>query len=161
MIAGQLKFGVLHLDDVPVMDEQLKRPIAVMASFKDVNPLSHYLALVCTIDRLKQKRDAYVRVLAGLIDATRYMQDPKNADRVAQVATATGRSAGLAKEALVRLYKIDFWPVGHDGLTKANLDSVIAVEKEIGGIKPGKEAVSYDRLVDRTIWKDANALVKR
>ncbi len=161
MIAGQLKFGVLHLDDVPVMDEQLKRPITVIASFQDVNPLSHYLAIVCTTDRLKQRRDTYVRVLAGLIDATRYMLLPKNADRVAQVATATGRTPSLAKDAMKRLYKIDFWPVGHDGLTKANLDSVIAVEKEIGGIKPGKEPVTYERLVDRTVWKDANALVKR
>jgi ABC-type nitrate/sulfonate/bicarbonate transport system substrate-binding protein len=161
MIAGQLKFGVLHLDDVPVMDEQLKRPIAVIASFKDVNPLSHYLAMVCTTDRLKQRRDTYVRVLAGLIDATRFMLLPKNADRVAQVATATGRTPSLAKDAMKRLYKIDFWPVGHDGLTKANLDSVIAVEKEIGGIKPGKEPVKYERLVDHTVWKDANALVKQ
>jgi len=161
MIAGQLKFGVLHLDDVPVLDDQLKRPVKVIASFKDVNPRSHYLALVCTTERLKQKRDAYVRVVAGLIDATRFMLDPKNADRVAQVATATGRTPSLAKEAMARLYKIDFWPVGHNGLTKANLEAVIAVEKEIGGIKPGKEPVSYDRLVDNTVWKDANALVKR
>jgi len=160
MIAGQLTFGVLHLDDVPVLDEQLKRPVTVIASFKDVNPLSHYLMLVSTKDRLKQKRDAYVHAVAGLIDATRHMLDPKNADRVAQIATVTGRTAKLAKEAMPRLYKIDFWPVGHDGLSKANLENVIAVEKEIGGIKPGKTPVSYDRLVDRTVWKDANALVK-
>ncbi len=161
MIAGQLKFGVLHLDDIPVMNDQLKRPITVIADFKQVNPLSHYLAVVVTGDRLKQKRDTYVRVLAGLIEATQYMLDPKNADRVAKVATATGRTASLAKDAMARLLKMGFWPVGHDGLTKANLDSVIAVEKEIGGIKPGKEPVTYDRLVDRSVWKDANALVKR
>jgi ABC-type nitrate/sulfonate/bicarbonate transport system substrate-binding protein len=161
MIAGQLKFGVLHLDDVPVLDEQLKRPVTVISDFKKVNPLSHYLAVVCTTDRLKQKRDTYVRVVAGLIDATNFMLNPKNADRVAQIATATGRTASLAKDAMARLLKIDFWPVGHDGLTKANLDSVIAVEKEIGGIKAGKEPVGYERLVDRTVWKDANALVKR
>ncbi len=161
MIAGQLKFGVLHLDDVPVLDQELKRPLTVIASFKEVNPLSHYLAIVCTTDRLKQKRDAYVRALAGLIDATRYMLDAKNAERVAQIATATGRTAKLAKDAMARLYKMEFWPVGHDGLTKANLESVIAVEKEIGGIKPGKAPVSYDRLVDRTVWKDADSLVKR
>jgi len=123
--------------------------------------LSHYLAIVCTTDRLKQKRDAYVRALAGLIDATRYMLDPKNADRVAEIATATGRTPKLAREAMARLNKMEFWPVGHDGLTKANLESVIAVEMEIGGIKPGKEPVSYARLVDQTVWKDANSLVKR
>ena len=160
MVAGQIKFGVLHLDDVPVLEEQMKRAITVIASFKDVNPLGHYNLLVCTTDRLKQNRDAYVRALAGWIDATRYMLDSKNADRVAQIATATGRTAKLAKETLPRLYKIEFWPVRHDGLSQANLENVIAVEKEIGGIKPGKRPVSYQRLVDRTVWKDANALVK-
>ena len=161
MIAGQLKFGVLHLDDVPVMNEQLKRPVTLIADFKQVNPLSHYLAAVVTTDGLKQKRDAFVRVLAGLIDATSYIRDPKNADRVAQIATATGRTPAQAKEAMAKLLKFDFWPVGHDGLTKANLDSVIAVEKEIGGIKPGKEPVTYERLVDHSVWKDGNALVKK
>jgi len=37
---------------------------------------------------------------------------------------------------------------------------VVTTEKDLGGIKPGKTPVSYDRLVDRTIWKDASALVK-
>jgi hypothetical protein len=35
------------------------------------------------------------------------------------------------------------------------------VEKELGGIKPGKAPVSYERLVDRTVWKDASAMVKK
>lgn len=160
IIAGQIKFGVLHLDDVPVLEEQMKRPITVVTTFQQVSPLTHYNLIVCTTDHLKQKRNAYVRALAGWIDATKYMLDPRNADRVAEIATITGRSAKLAKEALPRLYKIEFWPAGRDGLSKSNLEKVVAVEKEIGGIKPGKTPVSYDRLVDRTVWKDANALVK-
>ena len=160
IIAGQVKFGVLHLDDVPVLEEQMGRPITVIRSFKDVSPVTHYNLIICTPDRLKEKRASYVRALAGWIEATKFMLDPKNADRVAQIATATGRSAKLAKEALPKLYQIEFWPAGHDGLAKANLEKVIAVEKEIGGIKPGKQPVSYDRLVDRSVWKDARALVK-
>ena len=160
IVAGQVKFGVLHLDDVPVLEEQLKRPITVVSSFKEVSPVTHYNLIVSTRDRLQQKRDAYVRALAGFIHATRYMRDAKNADRVAQIATATGRSAKLGKDALPKFYGIEFWPAGHDGLTRANVEKTIAVEKEIGGIKPGKEPVSYDRLVDRSVWKDASALVK-
>ena len=30
-----------------------------------------------------------------------------------------------------------------------------------GGIQPGKKPVSYDKLVDLSIWKDAMALVKK
>jgi hypothetical protein len=32
--------------------------------------------------------------------------------------------------------------------------------KKIGSIKPDKEAVSYDKFVDASVWKDANAMVK-
>ena len=160
IVAGQVKFGVLHLDDVPILEEQLKRPITIVSSFKEVSPVTHYNLIVCTRDRLQQKRDAYIRALAGFIHATRYMLDAKNADRVAQIATATGRSAKLAKDALPKFYGIEFWPAGHDGLTRSNVEKVIAVEREIGGIKPAKEPVSYDRLVDRSVWKDASALVK-
>jgi len=160
MVAGQLKFGVLHLDDVPVLEEQTGRPLTLISSFKEVNQLSHYLILVATADNLKQKRDAYVRMVAGLIDATKYMLDPSHADRVAQIATVTGRTPKLAKDALPRFKGISFWPVGNDGLSKTNLDAVVTTEKDLGGIKPGKTPVSYDRLVDRTIWKDASALVK-
>src|SRR5260370_11266225 len=34
MVAGQIKFRVLHLDDVPVLEEQMRRPITIIASFK-------------------------------------------------------------------------------------------------------------------------------
>ena len=160
MVAGQLKVGVLHLDDVPVLEEQTGKPLTVISSFKEVNQLSHYLTVVATQDNLKQKRDGFVRVVAGLIDATKFMLDPKNADRVAKIATVTGRTEKLAKETLPRFAKISFWPVGNDGLSQKKLDAVVATEKEIGGIKPGKTPVTYDRLVDRSIWKDASALVK-
>ncbi len=160
MVAGQLKVGVLHLDDVPVLEEQTGRPLTVISSLKEVNPLSHYLILVATKDNLEKKRDAYVRMVAGLIDATKYMLEPRHADRVAQIAMVTGRTSKLAKETLPRFAGISFWPVGNDGLTKSNLEAVVTVEKDIGGIKPGKTPVSYERLVDRTVWKDASALVK-
>ena len=160
MVAGQLKVGVLHLDDVPVLEEQTSKPLTVISSFKDVNQQSHYLTVVTTKDNLAQKRDAFVRMVAGLIDATKFMLDPKNADRVAQIATVTGRTAKLAKETLPKFASISFWPVGNDGLSQKKLDAVVATEKEIGGIKAGKAPVTYDRLVDRTIWKDASAQAK-
>ncbi|HYV68088.1 MAG TPA: ABC transporter substrate-binding protein [Myxococcales bacterium] len=160
MVAGQLKVGVLHLDDVPVLEEQLKKPLTMISSFKEVNQLSHYLILVAKEDNLKQKRDAFVRAVAGLIDATKFMQDPKNADRVAKIATVTGRTEKLAKDTLPRFEKISFWPVGNDGLSRKKLEAVVATEKDIGGIKPGKTPVAYDRLVDPSVWKDASALAK-
>ena len=64
----------------------------------------------------------------------------------------------LAKQALPHFYQIKYWPLEDDGLAKANLDRVIATEKEVGGIKPGKDPVTYEHLVDRGVWKEAEAL---
>jgi NitT/TauT family transport system substrate-binding protein len=158
MLAGQLKFGVLHLDDVPVIEEQLGKKLVVVQSFRDVNQLSHYLVMVALRDKLKAKRDSYVKLVAALIDATRFTLDKKNLDRVAQIASVTGRTPKTAKETLPRFAGIELWPVGNDGLAKENLDAVVATEKELGGIKPGKTPVAYEKLVDRTVWKDASAL---
>jgi len=160
IVGGQIKFGVLHIDDVPVLEEQMGKPIAVIASIREINPLGHYNLIVVTRERLKQKRDAYVRALAGIVEAGKFMVDPRNADRVAQIATVTGRTAKLAGEILPRLHKIEFWPAGSDGLARANIENVVKVEKQLGGIKPDKTPVTYERLVDGTVWKDANALVK-
>src|SRR5207237_365999 len=115
---GQLKFGVRHLDDVPVLEEQLGKKLTVIQSFKDVNQLSHYLVMVALRDKLKEKRDSYVRLVAALIDATRFTLDARNLDRVAQIAAVTGRTPKTAKETLPLFARIELWPVGNDGLAK-------------------------------------------
>ena len=161
MIAGQIKVGVLHTDDVPVLEEQMGKKLAILSTFKEVAPISHYNLIVCTRKGLEQKRAAFARVLAGLIEAGRYMVDPKNADRVAKIATVTGRTTQVAKQALPHFYQIEYWPLRDDGLARTNVETVVSVEKELGGIKPGKNPVGYDQLVDRTVWKEAEALLKK
>jgi NitT/TauT family transport system substrate-binding protein len=160
MIGGQIKLGVLHIDDIPVLEEQMGKPVAVLASFREVNPLSHYNLIVVKRERLKQRRDAYVRALAAIVEAVRFAYDPRNAGRVAQIATVTGRTAKLAGKILPRLQKIEFWPARTDGLSRDNIESVVKVEQQLGGIRPGKTPVSYDQLVDGSVWKDADALLK-
>jgi len=161
MIAGQVKIGVLHTDDVPVIEEQMGKKLTVVSSFEEVAPVSHYNLLVVTRKTLQQKRAAVARVVAALTEAARFMVDPKNADRVANIATVTGRTTQQAKQALPHFYRIKYWPLQDDGMGTANLDRVIATEKEVGGIKPGKEAVSVDRLIDRGVWKEAQALLNK
>ena len=158
MIAGQIKFGVLHTDDVPVLEEQLKRKLTVLSSIKEVDPLAHYNLLVATRKNVEAKRDAYVRAVAALMRAAKYISDLKNADRVARIASVTGRSEKVAKDAVQRFVEIEFWPVKGDGLTQENLEKAVKTEQDLGGIKPGKEPVTYQRLVDRTISRDAAAL---
>ncbi|MGI8525409.1 MAG: ABC transporter substrate-binding protein [Pseudolabrys sp.] len=159
MIAGRLKYAVLHLDDLSAIDAQGKK-LNILLAMKNTNPTSHYLVLVVRKDNLAKNRDGVVRALAGIIEAAHFVADPKNADAVAQAATFTGHSAGVNKAALKEFLAINFWAVKDDGLPKDKIEAVAAQMKKIGAIKEDKQPVSYDNFVDPSIWKDANAMVK-
>ena len=159
LIAGRLKYAVLHLDDLAAIEAQGKK-LNIMLAMKNTDPNSHYLSLVVRKDNLAAKRDAVVKSVAGMIEAARFMQDPKNADVVADAATVTGHNKDVAKAALKEFLANDIWAIKDDGLPKAKIDAVSALMKKIGAIKPDKEAVTYDKFVDASIWKDANATVK-
>ena len=159
MIAGKLHYGVLHLDDVAVIESQGKK-LEMLLAMKKTNPTTHYLMLVARKDNLAKNRDAIVRAVAGLIEAARFMQDPKNADAVADAASITGHSKEISKAALKQFLAIDFWAAKDDGLPRNKLEATAKLMKKIGAIKPDKEPVSYENLVDTSVWKDANAMVK-
>jgi NitT/TauT family transport system substrate-binding protein len=159
MLAGRLHYAVLHLDDLAEIEHQGKN-LHILLAMKNTDPTSHYLMLMVRKDTLAKKRDAVVRAVASLIEAARFMQNPKNADAVAQIATVTGHSEAVCKAALKRFLAIDFWAVKDDGLPRNKIDAVAKRMKKIGAIKPGKEPVTFDKLVDPSVWKDANAMVK-
>jgi len=160
MVAGQLKFGVLHVDDIPFIETEGKKPVKVIVKMKDSRPVDHYMMVVANKDKLAQNRDAYVRMVAGLIDAQRFMRNPANAAKVAQAAKPTGRSVDLIEKALTSYLGMEFWPNGTDGLPRKNIEVLGQVMKKVGNIKGDKTPAPYDRIVDQSIWRDANALVK-
>jgi ABC-type nitrate/sulfonate/bicarbonate transport system substrate-binding protein len=159
MIAGRLHYAVLHLDDLVEIEHQGKK-LHILLAMKNTNPTSHYLMLVARKDNLAKNRDAFVRTVAGLIAASHFMQDPKNAGAVANAASVTGHSKAVSEQALKEFLAINFWAVKDDGLPRKKLEAVAALMKKIGAIKPDKTPVTYDQLVDPTVWKDANAMVK-
>lgn len=159
VIAGRLKFAVLHLDDLAEIEARGKK-LTILLAMKNTNPNSHYIMLVARKDNLAAKRDAVVRTVAAMIDAAHFMEDPKNADAVAKIATVTGHSKEVAKAALKQFLAINFWASKDDGLPRSKLEATAKLMKKIGAIKPDKEPVSFDKLVDPSIWKDANAMVK-
>src|SRR5690242_7277757 len=159
LLAGQLRFAVLHLDDLAEIEHQGKK-LNILLAMKTTNPTSHYLIMVARKDNLAKNRDAIVRTVAGMIEAARFMQDPKNADAVAEIASITGHNKEVNKAALKSFLDIDFWAATDDGLPRNKIEAVAALMKKIGSIKPDKEPVTYDAFVDGSVWKDANAMVK-
>ncbi len=160
MVAGQLKYGVLHIDDIPVIEQEAKKPLKIVVTQKDSRPIDHYLLLTVHQENLAKNRDAYVRMVAGLIEAERFIRDPANHAKVAEIAAPTGRSGEIAVQALKKYVEMEFWPKDKDGLGQQNIEVLGKVMKKVGNIKPDKEAVAYERLVDVTIWRDASAMAK-
>jgi ABC-type nitrate/sulfonate/bicarbonate transport system substrate-binding protein len=161
MVAGQLKFGVLHIDDVPVIEAESKKKLKVVVWQKDSRPVDHYLLLVAHQDHLAKNRDAYVRIVAALIEAERFMRNPANHAKVAQHAAPTGRTGKIAEQALKDYIDMEFWPKDHDGLGRKNIEVLGNVMVKVGNIKGDKKPAPYERIVDPSVWKDASALVKK
>ena len=159
LLAGRLQFAVLHLDDLAEIEHQGKK-LNILLAMKNTNPTSHYLIMVVRKDNLAKNRDAIVRTVAGMIEAAHFMQDPKNADAVAEAAAVTGHNKEVNKAALKAFLDIDFWAAKDDGMPRKKIEAVAALMKKIGSIKPEKDPVTYDALVDGSVWKDANAMVK-
>src|SRR6185312_5043300 len=65
------------------------KKLNILLAMKNTNPTSHYLIMVVRKDNLEKNRDAIVRTVAGMVEAAHFMQDPKNADAVAEAAAVT------------------------------------------------------------------------
>ena len=127
----QAEYAVLHLDDLAEIEHQGKK-LNILLAMKTTNPTSHYLIMVARKDNLAKNRDAIVRTVAGMIEAARFMQDPKNADAVAEIASITGHNKEVNKAALKAFLDIDFWATKDDGMPRDKIEAVAALMKKIG-----------------------------
>ena len=44
--------------------------------------------------------------------------------------------------------------------TKENIDSIVAAQKRVGGIRPDATPVAYDRFANTSVYADALKMVK-
>ena len=167
MASGQLTFGVLHIDDIPVIERMSGKKVHIIAHLEDVAPGIHYIALVVRKDNLAKKHDAFVRFLAAVRDAAQWMHDPKNADKAATIAMVTKRDKADALKALAAYNKMQFWPLHTAGLDKARVERAIANQVNVGkiskgrsGINPSKKPPTYAQMVDLSVWRAAEKLKK-
>ena len=87
LIAGRLHYAVLHLDDLAEIEHQGKK-LNILLAMKNTDPTSHYLIAGRAQGQPRRKTATpIVRTVAGMVEAARFMQDPKNADAVAEIAS--------------------------------------------------------------------------
>jgi NitT/TauT family transport system substrate-binding protein len=159
MASGQLNWGVLHIDDVPVIEREAGKKVTTVIDINKVT-ISHYMTLVTKQDTAQKKREALVRAMAALMEATKFINDPKNADAVAKAAAPTGRSFEDAKASTRMYIAMEFWPKSGPGLSKDKIDEVIATQKKVGGIRPDKTPVTYERFANLGLYEEAAKLVQ-
>ena len=159
MSGGQLQIGVLHIDDVPIIERASGKKLTTVVDINDVHKVNHYMAIATTKKRIGAQRDTIVRVLAALIEAERFIADPKNIDKVVKAAAPTGRNDAEARWAIPEYVKLQFWPKGA-GLDRANIEAIIEQQAKVGGVRPGATVVTYERYADTSLFDDALKMVK-
>lgn len=168
MVAGQINFGVLHSDDIPVIERQSGKKVTIVARVEETSPGSHYAVLVTNKKVLAARRDTLVRMVAAHNEAMNYLYDKSKWPAIAKMAAPTGRSVGDSLKALEIFTGINYWPRKTAGLSKKRLGRAVAIQTGVGkrtkgkgGINPKKTPASYARLTDLSIFKDAMALQKK
>lgn len=162
MVAGQINFGVLHLDDIPVIERESGKKLTVVMQIEKTAPGTHYLMYVTLKKTLATKRDMLVRSVAAQIEAIDFMYNPANRAKVAAYAKATKRKIGDATSAVKVFTDFNYWPRGTNGLNKKRIAKTVKIQAIVGkktkgksGIKPGKKPVGFDQLTDVSVWADA------
>lgn len=167
MASGQITFGVLHIDDVPVIERMSGKKVHTVARLEDVVPGVHYLMMIARANKISANRDAYVRFVAALRDASKMIHDASKTDEVAKLAKATKRTGADAVYAVNAYREMEFWPNGTVGLGKSRIMKAVANQvgvgkrtKGRGGINPKKTPVTYEQMTDLSLWDDAKKVMK-
>ena len=159
LINGQLKTSVLHLNEVYEVTGQGKS-LTTAVTMSTAVPDTMYEMYGTTKTDLAKKHEAFVRFVAAQIATIQWMDDPANADAVAQYATVTGDSKTSLLKAMAQYQKINFWSADSAAMPETNVDNMIKGQIAAGNITAAS-APKYSNIVDLSIFNDAQALVKQ
>ncbi len=168
MVAGQINFGVLHSDDIPVIERESGKKVTVVARVEETSPGSHYAVLVTNKKVIAERRDTLVRLVAAHNETMNYLYDKANWQKIAKMAAPTGRNVGDSIKALEIFTGMDYWPRTTAGLAEKRIKRAVAIQTGVGkrtkgksGINPKKSPASYQQLTDLSIFADAQALMNK
>jgi NitT/TauT family transport system substrate-binding protein len=159
LVAGQLSVSVLHLNEVYSVESQGKKLTTAVKMSKAV-PNTMYEMYSTTKAALSKNRAAYVKLIAAQIATINWMNDPKNANAVAQYATVTGGKKSDLLKAMAQYRALDFWSTADAAMPKLNVDNMIQSQIKAGNITAAK-APTYAGVTDLTVFTDAQKLVKK
>jgi NitT/TauT family transport system substrate-binding protein len=157
LIAGQLKVSVLHLNEVVDVQTQLHKNLTVAVKESQAVPDTMYEMYGTTPKNLAAKRPAFVKMIAAQIATIKWMNDPANADAVAQYGTVVGDSKAVMLNAMSQYRKLGFWSTNSPGLPIKNINNTLQTQIAVGNVK-ASQAPKVPSLIDLSVYKDALAL---
>jgi NitT/TauT family transport system substrate-binding protein len=157
MIAGQIKVGVLHLNELIDVNTQLHKQVTVVMRASQVSPNNMYEMYGVKKATLAAKHTAFVRMIAAQIAALKWMTNPANLDKAAQLGTVVGDTQGVMKQALTQYFQMGFWTLSGSGMPAANINHMIKVQIAVGNLKQAT-APTYAQIVDQGVYQQAAKL---
>jgi NitT/TauT family transport system substrate-binding protein len=154
MIAGQLKVGVLHLNELIDVQQRLGSKVHVIMRMAQTSPSTMYEMYGVLKPTLARNRQAFVNMVAAQIATLKWMTNPANLGKAAQLGTVVGDSPAVMKQALQQYYQMGFWTLNGSGMPAANVNKMIQVQIAVGNLTAAT-APAYAKIVDQTVYADA------
>jgi ABC-type nitrate/sulfonate/bicarbonate transport system substrate-binding protein len=155
-IAGQIKIGVYHVDELAQVEFKTGKPALHIATPDALEKALHYSLILTTRAALTANREALVRFLEGWILTQNVMASHEAGTRVAfatSAAKANGDDFQVALNAIKSYQAMNYW-ANNDGLDEGQIMSQLDKLVKAGTIKPEKKP-TYDRIVDKTLYAEA------
>ena len=154
MIAGQVKEAVLHLNELIDVQQQLGAgKVNIVMRMSQTSPNTMYEMYGTLKSNLAKKRTAFVNMVAAQIAALRWMADPANIDKVAQLGTVVGDPASVMKSAMQQYFAMGFWTLNASGMPEAKVNNMIQVQIAVGNLTSAN-APAYASIVDQSIYAE-------
>lgn len=154
MIAGQIKVGVLHLNELIDVQQRLGSKVHVVMRMSQTSPKTMYEMYGVLKPTLEKKRQAFVKMVAAQIAALRWMANPANLSKAAQLGTVLGDPEAVMKQALQQYLRMGFWTLNGSGMPAANVNNMIHVQIAVGNLT-SSSAPAYAQIVNQSVYADA------
>lgn len=154
MIAGQIKVGVLHLNELIDVQQRLGSKVHVVMRMSQTSPQTMYEMYGVLKPTLEKKRPAFVKMIAAQIAALKWLANPANLDKAAQLGTVVGDPEAVMKRALQQYLRMGFWTLNGSGMPAANVNNMIHVQIAVGNLT-SSSAPAYAQIVDQSVYADA------
>jgi len=159
LIAGQIKVAVLHVNELIDVQKMMGAgKVDIVMKMSQTTPNTMYEMYGALKSNLAKNRKAFVEMVAAQIATLKWMADPANLDKVAQLGTVVGDPADVMKTAMQQYIAMGFWTLDGSGMPQANVQKMIHTQIAVGNLT-SSNAPAYAQIVDPSVYSDAAKLV--